>query len=467
MVTKDKAAFQPHNPLLLHWDGKLLPAIDGSKETVDRVAILVSGHGIERLLAVAKIQSGTGEAQASACLHAMDDWQLKKVVRGLVFDTTSSNTGLYSGACTLIEEAVDYPLVWIGCRHHIFEVMLSNVFKAVLEPTGGPDVKLFTRFQKQWPLVNKATFLRGSDVLFGSENEKRARDKMCQYYVSAISSMQPRDDYLELLNLCHVFLGGSSGNTVNFRAPGAHHHARWMAKAIYCLKIYMFQEQFRLTSSEKKGITDISLFVSLIYAKYWNEASLAERAPLNDATMLGEIQDYPNRVVADAATKAFRRHLWYFSEHLVGLALFDPRVECSVKRDMVQNFHRPPLQKVVKRLDGKTFNHQSPLDTFVTQRTAELFDLLMTDGTERAASFLSKDPETWTDDPVFVEMQQLAREMKVVNDCAERGIALIKEYNSTITKDEKQKQYLLRLVELHRKNFLTASKATVMQMEHD
>jgi len=44
--------------------------------------------------------------------------------------------------------------------------------------------------------------------------------------------------------------------------------------------------------------------------------------------------------------------------------------------------------------------------------------------------------------------------MKVVRDCdcAERGIALVEEYNSSLKKDEEQKQFLLRLVDLHRKH---------------
>ena len=66
-------------------------------------------------------------------------------------------------------------------------------------------------------------------------------------------------------------------------------------------------------------------------------------------------------------------------------------------------------------------------------------------------------------DPVCLEMQQKVRQMKVVNDCAERGIALITTYNSCITKDEDQKQYLLRLVDLHRKTFSEASKAMLMK----
>ena len=86
MSEKDKSAFSTQNPLLLHWDGKLMPAIDDGMETVDRVAILVSGGGgVEKLLAVAKMQSGTGEAQSTACLRALEDWKLKAHVARFSF----------------------------------------------------------------------------------------------------------------------------------------------------------------------------------------------------------------------------------------------------------------------------------------------------------------------------------------------------------------------------------------------
>ena len=62
---------------------------------------------------------------------------------------------------------------------------------------------------------------------------------------------------------------------------------------------------------------------------------MAERAPLNDAKLLTLIQSYQNHAIRDAAAKAFHRHLWFFSEHLVGLAFFDPRVDVTVKKDMV------------------------------------------------------------------------------------------------------------------------------------
>jgi len=62
---------------------------------------------------------------------------------------------------------------------------------------------------------------------------------------------------------------------IKFRAPGAMHHARWMAKAIYSLKKVLFQVQFSLTAREKQGLTEIALFVALIYGRFWHEAPLA------------------------------------------------------------------------------------------------------------------------------------------------------------------------------------------------
>jgi hypothetical protein len=59
--TAGEKEFDSDVPLLLHWDGKLLPDISGKKVTVDRIAILVTGGGEEMLLGVPKIGRGTGE----------------------------------------------------------------------------------------------------------------------------------------------------------------------------------------------------------------------------------------------------------------------------------------------------------------------------------------------------------------------------------------------------------------------
>lgn len=78
-----------------------------------------------------------------------------------------------------------------------------------------------------------------------------------------------RDDYKEFLELIILFLGGNVSNRNNLRPPGATHHARWMGKALYALKIYLCRENFRLTSQEEKGLRDICIFLVRLYVKAW------------------------------------------------------------------------------------------------------------------------------------------------------------------------------------------------------
>ena len=92
------------------------------------------------------------------CIELLYKWNIAEQVRGLVFDTTASNTGINTGACTLIEKALGRELVWVACRHHIMEVVLSTVFKAVMGDTTGPCVEVFKRFQSQWDVINKENF---------------------------------------------------------------------------------------------------------------------------------------------------------------------------------------------------------------------------------------------------------------------------------------------------------------------
>ncbi|KAF0302484.1 Uridine-cytidine kinase 2-B [Amphibalanus amphitrite] len=54
-----------------------------------------------------------------------------------------------------------------------------------------------------------------------------------------------------------------------------------------------------------------------------------------------------------------------------------------------------------------------------------------------------------------------ANGITVVNNFAERGVALMEAYNLTLTKDEDQRQYILQVVEAHRGRFPNASKGTV------
>ena len=61
---------------------------------------------------------------------------------------------------------------------------------------------------------------------------------------------QPRDDYKEMLELAIIILGGDLERKLKFKLPGALHHARWMSKPLYLMKLYMFRDQLILLDEE-------------------------------------------------------------------------------------------------------------------------------------------------------------------------------------------------------------------------
>ena len=121
--------FVPAAPLLLHWDGKIFPCLTRvHADRENRVAVVVSWKNNEMLLGASNIPSGTGKDHAGVCIELLYKLNIAEQERVLVIDTTASNAGINTGACTLIEKALGRELVWVACRHHIIGVVLSSVF---------------------------------------------------------------------------------------------------------------------------------------------------------------------------------------------------------------------------------------------------------------------------------------------------------------------------------------------------
>ena len=60
----------------------------------------------------------------------------------------------------------------------------------------------------------------------------------------------PRADYGDLLQLLIICLGGDIPN-FRFRLPGPDHHARWMSKCIYFLKIKLLKNYFDMCEEDQ------------------------------------------------------------------------------------------------------------------------------------------------------------------------------------------------------------------------
>jgi hypothetical protein len=68
---------------------------------------LVSELGVNQLLAVPKLDHGTGAACALAVYETISSWNLSDKIKCLSFDTTAVNTGLRNGVCVLLEQKME------------------------------------------------------------------------------------------------------------------------------------------------------------------------------------------------------------------------------------------------------------------------------------------------------------------------------------------------------------------------
>lgn len=286
---QDRLKIPQNEAVCVHWDGKLLPGILKTEQK-ERVAVLVSHGTKEQLLGVPETDSSSGEEQALAVYECLEEWGLASSVVAMCFDTTASNTGRLNGACNLLEQMLGRELLYLACRHHVLEVLLRGVFDCKFGSTSGPQPDIFKRFQKEWSAIDKSKFDVGENVLklLPKEEVENIKEELQR----KLMECQPRDDYKELLQLALIYLGHLDGKDVRFRSPGPVHHARWMAKAIYCLKIQLFRDQFKLTSQEQEALEALCVFIVRVYCKTWFNAPRACLAPKQDLDLIENLLKY-------------------------------------------------------------------------------------------------------------------------------------------------------------------------------
>ena len=97
------------------------------------------------------------------------------------------------------------------------------------------------------------------------------------------------------------------------------------------------------------------------------------------------------------------------------------------------------------------------LADFVTKNTRRFFLKMKMD-----QKFLTEDSDSWNDQPGYLMARKLVQVFQVANDTAERGVALIQEYNRLVTHDEDQLQFLMQIVTDLRRVFPDSKKSTLL-----
>ncbi|GBM34936.1 hypothetical protein AVEN_144751-1 [Araneus ventricosus] len=129
------------------------------------------------------------------------------------------------------------------------------------------------------------------------------------------------------------------------------HQARWMAREIYSLKLSLFSSQLKLNTKDKEKLLDVCLFIVTIYVKPWIRCILAVEAPYKDLCFLKSLKAYENvnESITKTALQRFSQHLWYFTDEIAVLALFDGDVDEETKLKIVANLHRENFSTHKKR----------------------------------------------------------------------------------------------------------------------
>lgn len=419
----------------------------------ERLPVIASNHGSEQLLGVPKLERATGKAIANAVFDVLEDWRITDKVQAICFDTTNTNTGHQNGAAVELEKLMNRTLFWATCKHHIREIVLKDIFLLKVGPTNGPSMAIFDRFKDDWPTINKENYASGIvDKEVTKHMTPQMIDQIKEFCLNELYSKQPRDDYREFLELTILFVGGDVPNTRKrnlvrtIAPPGGCSNARWMMKAIYSLKIYLFRSQFKMSNIQIGGIREFCIFVSVLYIQDWFSCKSAIQTPNNELKFIKNAIDYAkiDEEVSNKVLNKMSNHLWYLTDESLGLAFFDSSISIDEKKKMVKALKVHSIEN--KRIDSnaremKMEYKDKQLSDFVNANTMNFFKRF-----DISCEFLNADPETWHEREDYIDGLETCSKLQVVNDCAERGVQLFTKYNKFGTKDENDMQYTLQVI---------------------
>ena len=452
---------------VFHWDGKIIQYITGKTE--DRLAVAVSAPNFipGQFLASPAISDGKGLTMANAVYKVADDYGLVSLIEAMVFDTTASNTGKWKGSVTKFEKMLDRKLLWLACRHHIPELFIKHASIAVRGPTDAPTDPLFKDFKTDfdfidlekrtlwnWPVdQNDWRFQRASEVLEWATMHMEI-------------ATFPREDYRELIELVTVFLGGvvkrvRNGVTVPLdnppiRKPGAIHRARFMASCLFLLKIFLYQKQYKTSRENISHVKVLAEYVALLHAPYFLKSPLAVSAPRQDRDFWVDVRDYQkcfeeNEVqytMLNEVLKSVLNHLWYLTEELVIFGLFDDNLGDEERKDMATKLLSSPHPIIHKAAKSVFPNKELLTDNPTLERFVGSGSWLFFDKVNASGDWLTDEVHNWATHEEYCQMLDILKDLKVVNDLAERCIKDIEEY-ADITKDSQYREDILLVVSDH------------------
>ncbi|KAK3920709.1 Aspartate--tRNA ligase [Frankliniella fusca] len=411
--------------LTVHWDGIKVDPLVGStrRKAVERLPVVVTGQDIDQLLGAHVIRSSSGDHSAAEVVSCLHKWECADDVVALCSDTPTGNTGYKMGTATRIEKALGKPLLYLACRHHMLELIPKGLFDKLFEKSSSPDIGVLCKaLQGKWDTMDHTAFTPGVQDPACRVFLLERRDSILSFAEQNLEKPHTRADYRQLLELVVIFMGENpfQPKPVRFSPPIAVSSARFMARIIYCLLIHMFAltGEFKMDQKVLENVRELNVFFVTTYLEPWYTATNVASAPLTDLKLLKTIVRYDrNPQVSKIASDVFHNHLWYLHHITVGLAFFDDKITVEEKRKMVEKLDFPPPKSVSQ---WKRFV-LPPRKELGTLKDSAISDFINSDTRE--------DPVTWPENNSYRDGLSKVQALQVVNDVAERGVALVKRFS--------------------------------------
>lgn len=435
--------------LLLQFDTKTCSNINKRHlGTKLRLVIILRSESNEITLGPFILSNHGAETCANQIIDIIHEHDLYSRIVGIVCDTENTNTGYRTGVCVRIEEFLQMELLRFMCRHHIYDLILKHVGQFLFGHTTAPTFDFgCSQLKNNWENLSLSQFLPYDDE-FECELYMNFRENAVHSLKIQTETFQIRDDYAELTDLALKFFNESNVEKKRFMVPGAVSNARWMAKAIYTLKSYLFRHQLDIEESLHSRLRRFALFISTIYVKYWNWCPSVFNAPINDLNLLKELEKYRrlDNELANVAIESFCRHLTYLSDEMAVLAIFsnllsnDEKERIRTKLQIAVENHNQRTNNSVRYNPGNEHFADLEITDFISHRSLFLLQTMNMD-----ISFLQKSAAEWEHSRSYQNVRRILKNLLVAtNDASERALGQTTNFiNNQKARTEQNLQNLL------------------------
>ena len=418
----------------------------------------------------------------------LEDWGCGGRVIGMCYDTTASNTGVDKGSAVLLQQEYFLrPILYIECRHHVGELLGKRPWEAIMKYDNGPEFSIYNKLRDIWPDID----IENTEITILDIPDDDEKKKLLDFFDEILDKKDEnneifvRGDYREVALISRFMIAGElrGGEKMKWSPPSSTSKARFLAQGLCSQKLLAFSKSQIVkekifsnrvnvgTEKKKKWILveDTELLARLkrytnyavrFYVQYFLTASMGIEAAVTDLKLFKDLESYKlvDEVLAKEAQKTLLRHRAYLAPQMVMIALWSEKLDEDSKSRMASR-----LLSIPRKADYKFGLPSVPNITSATQiwdcvtsESWEFFDIL-----KQPATFLAKPVNDWEEDDVFIKIGRVVRTMKVVNDCAERGIALAKDYARCLTTDGEQRRMLYQVVEAARRKRSGCNKRDV------